>query len=151
AQKAATGRSEILEMARNRERAGGKSGGGDNPGAAHPHPGLFRPARHAGDRGRARRFAGWRRFRRRKSAHIFGRPPRGRDFQRSRKPRASPSQRKASKRVVLNSIDRLLPRRLPSRKAWPEQSNKGAPNQSLEIAHRLDYQPIRERQSLLWV
>jgi alpha-ketoglutarate-dependent taurine dioxygenase len=35
----------------------------------------------------------------------------------------------------------------------PEQPDQGAPDQSAKIAHRSDYQPIRERQSavLVWV
>jgi ABC-type uncharacterized transport system substrate-binding protein len=32
-----------------------------------------------------------------------------------------------------------------------EQPDQGAPDQSAKIAHRSDYQPIRERQSAVWV
>jgi hypothetical protein len=33
----------------------------------------------------------------------------------------------------------------------PEQPDQSAPDQSAKIAHRSDYQPIRERQSAVWV
>jgi hypothetical protein len=32
-----------------------------------------------------------------------------------------------------------------------EQPDQGAPDQSAKIAYRSDYQPIRERQSAVWV